>query len=387
MAFHDAYRLSLLRPGLYHADGQIRDEVYVYGSFLQSKMYGQGVRCSDCHEPHRAGLVADGDAVCTQCHSPAGNPRFPTLRLADYADPAHHFHAPSSAGARCVNCHMIERVYMGIDGRRDHSFRIPRPDISALVGTPDACTDCHAEEGAAWAAAEIAERYPQSAERDQSVATAFAAAAADPSAQAANLLTIAARGDLPGIVRASALDLLQPVADPGVAQHAAWALDDPDPLVREAAAALQVGLPPAERPLRLQASLEDPLRAVRIAAARALLGVPTDGQSPPLAAAMRRAFDEWEGAQRTRADFPEAQLALGGAALATRDVQGALGAFRETVTLDRELVAGWIMLTRLHWALGHPERARTVVAEALKFNPTAPELQELARSLGVQRHE
>jgi tetratricopeptide (TPR) repeat protein len=282
---------------------------------------------------------------------------------------------------------MIERVYMGIDGRRDHSFRIPRPDISALVGTPDACTDCHADEGAAWAAAEIAERYPQSAERDQSVATAFAAAAADPSAQAANLLTIAARGDLPGIVRASALDLLQPVADPGVAQHAAWALDDPDPLVREAAAALQVGLPPAERPLRLQASLEDPLRAVRIAAARALLGVPTDGQSPPLAAAMRRAFDEWEGAQRTRADFPEAQLALGGAALATRDVQGALGAFRETVTLDRELVAGWIMLTRLHWALGHPERARTVVAEALKFNPTAPELQELARSLGVQRHE
>ncbi|MEM7668856.1 MAG: multiheme c-type cytochrome, partial [Pseudomonadota bacterium] len=52
--FADAYRLSLLRDGLYHADGTIRDEVYVYGSFLQSRMYAKGVRCSDCHDPHAA---------------------------------------------------------------------------------------------------------------------------------------------------------------------------------------------------------------------------------------------------------------------------------------------------------------------------------------------
>ncbi|MEO1091354.1 MAG: cytochrome c3 family protein [Pseudomonadota bacterium] len=386
IAFHDAYRLALLRPGLYHADGQIREEVYVYGSFLQSKMYARGVRCSDCHDPHGARLELSGDAVCTQCHSPAGEPRFPTLRLADYAAPEHHFHDPRGEGARCVNCHMIERFYMGIDGRRDHGFRVPRPDISARVGTPDACTDCHADEGAAWAAAEIAQRYPESVVRDRLVAVTFAAAAADPSSQAADLLAIAERGDLPGIVRASALDFLQPVADPAIAARAAWALDDPDPLLREAATALQVGLPAGERPARLQASLEDPLRAVRIAAARALLDVPTDGQPPALAEPMRRAFDEWEAAQRTKADFPEAQLALGGAALAARDTRSALHAFRETVTLDRELVAGWIMLTRIHWALGRPDRARAVLAEALAFNPSAPELQELARRLGLRGH-
>ena len=94
--YHDAYNLSLLRPGLYHADGQILDEVYVYGSFLQSKMYARGVGCTDCHDPHTARPVAEGNAVCTQCHNPAGNPRFPTLTPADYDSPSHHFHEPGS---------------------------------------------------------------------------------------------------------------------------------------------------------------------------------------------------------------------------------------------------------------------------------------------------
>ena len=154
--YHDAYRLALLRDGLYHADGTILDEVYVYGSFLQSKMYAKGVRCSDCHEVHSAGLRVEGNGLCAQCHSPAGNPEFPSLRKALYDDPAHHFHEPGTAGAQCKNCHMVERVYMGIDGRRDHSFRVPRPDLAAETGAPDACTDCHSDRTPGWAAQQIA---------------------------------------------------------------------------------------------------------------------------------------------------------------------------------------------------------------------------------------
>ncbi|MDH3265734.1 MAG: cytochrome c family protein, partial [Gammaproteobacteria bacterium] len=37
------HRPALLEEPLYYADGQIRDEVYVYGSFLQSRMYAAGV--------------------------------------------------------------------------------------------------------------------------------------------------------------------------------------------------------------------------------------------------------------------------------------------------------------------------------------------------------
>ena len=134
-------------------------------AFLQSKMHAKGVRGSDCHDSHSARPVATGNAVCTQCHSEAGHLRFPSLNAARYDDPAHHFHAPDSEGAQCKFCHMIERTYMQIDGQRDHSFRIPRPDLTVETGSPNACTDCHADRDADWAAAEIASRFPGSRHR------------------------------------------------------------------------------------------------------------------------------------------------------------------------------------------------------------------------------
>ena len=266
--YHDAFGLALLRPGLYHPDGSIEDEDYEFGSFLQSKMHARGVRCSDCHEPHAAELRAEGNAVCTRCHSPAGNPEFPTLRPAAYDAPAHHFHAPGSPGAQCRACHMIERTYMGIDRRRDHSFRVPRPDLAA-TGSPDACTDCHADRDAAWAAAEIARRFPDSDHRGPHFATTLAAARWAPEEQVGALLALA-EGEGAGIVRATALELLPPVAAAD-ADRVAALLADPDPLVRAAAAGAFGGLPPAERLQRLTPALTDPARAVRLAAARALL--------------------------------------------------------------------------------------------------------------------
>ena len=123
-AFLDSHRLALLEEGLYHPDGQILDEVYVHGSFLQSKMYGAGVTCSDCHDPHSARVYDRGNALCARCHLPS-----------TYDVPAHHFHEPQSPGARCVECHMPETNYMVIDPRRDHSLRVPRPDVSVAIGT------------------------------------------------------------------------------------------------------------------------------------------------------------------------------------------------------------------------------------------------------------
>ena len=220
-AFHDAYRLALLREGLYHADGSIQDEVYVYGSFLQSKMYARGVRCTDCHDAHSARLKADGNKVCTQCHSPVGNPRFATLRKADYGDPSHHFHTPGSDGAKCKSCHMIERIYMGIDGRRDHSFRVPRPDLSVETNAPNACTDCHADRSPSWAAEEIKRRFSHAGQRGPHFSQVFATARRDPAESQEALLEIAKQGGLPGVIRASALDLLRLAADASIAARAA----------------------------------------------------------------------------------------------------------------------------------------------------------------------
>jgi hypothetical protein len=366
-AYHDAFSLALLRPGLYHPDGSILDEVFEGGSFLQSRMHSEGVRCSDCHEPHAATLRAPDNAVCTQCHSPAGNPAFPSLPQAVFDDPGHHFHPRDSAGARCVACHMIARTYMGIDTRRDHSFRVPRPDLAA-IGSPDACTDCHADREPAWAAAELRARFPASGHRGPHFGTTFAAARQDPALAVPRLLELAEEPGSPGIVRATALELMAGAGDAAVADRVGHLLGDPDPLVRAAAAGALRGLPPEQRLARLAPLLSDPLRAVREATAKALFDArPEPGT--PAADALAAALREWWEALMLRADFPETHLQIGGAALTLRDFDLALEAFGRATALDPQLVEAWSMVVRLEAALGDPEAAGASLARALAANP------------------
>ncbi|MCY4507404.1 MAG: cytochrome c3 family protein, partial [Acidobacteria bacterium] len=229
----DDFLPARLAEGLYHPDGQILDEVYVYGSFVQSRMHAAGVRCTDCHDPHRLTLRADGNAVCTQCHRERPVDRFPTLTPGRYDTPAHHRHEAGSPGAQCVNCHMPDRTYMVVDPRRDHGFRVPRPDLSAALGTPTPCTGCHDDRDDAWAAAAVAGW--SDAPPPPHFAPALAAGRAGDAAAAPALAALAADRGQPAIVRATALDLLRPLGRTAV-DAARTALDDADPLVRATAA-------------------------------------------------------------------------------------------------------------------------------------------------------
>jgi predicted CXXCH cytochrome family protein len=379
--FDDSYATALLRPGLYHADGQILDEVYVYGSFLQSRMYAQGVSCGNCHEPHSAELRAEDNAVCTQCHSPAANPEFPTLRPAAYDDPSHHFHPENSEGAQCTSCHMIERTYMGIDGRRDHSFRVPRPDLAADTGAPDACTDCHTDRDPDWAAAEIASRFPDSRHRGPHFGQVLAAGRADPIAAQADLVTLALNDDAPGIARATALWLLEQGGDATAATAVVPVLDDPDPIVRAAAVGAQRNAPDQDRVLRLLDRLADPRKAVRIAAAEALLTAQIARMPTVHQDALSAAVGEWQSSFANRLDFPETHLQLGGTALMLRNPPAAARAFREVVQLDPQQIDAWVILVRIAAATEGPEATRAVLREALILNPDATMLRQMLESL------
>jgi predicted CXXCH cytochrome family protein len=375
--FNDAYALSLLRPGAYHADGQILDEVYVYGSFLQSKMYQKGVTCTNCHEVHTARLKAEGNGICTQCHSPAGNPAFPTLDPKNYDDPSHHFHETGSAGAQCRSCHMIERVYMGVDGRRDHSFRIPRPDLSLETESPNACTDCHADRSSAWAASAIDGWYPDSTNRGPHYGQTLAAGRRDPVRARAALTGLSQDAAQPGIVRATALWLLEQTGDPQVATDVQPLLEDPDPLVRAAAAGVNVNAAPALRVQRLESALEDPTRLVRIEAARTLLNVPPSSIPPTASERLQAALREWQTGLYNRADFPETHLVIAGTALTMRNLQGAERAFREVLRMDPQREDAWVMLVRIADATRGPTAASSVLEEALQFVPGSDRLNSM----------
>ncbi|SDC23250.1 cytochrome c3 family protein [Ruegeria marina] len=379
--YHDAYTLSVLRPGLYHADGQILDEVYVYGSFLQSKMYARGVSCVNCHEPHAATLKAEGNAVCTQCHSPAGNPDFPSLSLAEYDTPAHTQHAPDSAGAQCKSCHMIERTYMGIDGRRDHSFRIPRPDIGAETGGPDACTDCHTDRGRDWAAGQISEWFPDSTRRGAHYGQVLARGIENAFTAAPDLAALALDDTQPGIVRATALFLLQPAVSADLAQTLAPLLADRDPLVRGGSVAMQRPLPPEDRAARLIPLLQDPLRAVRIAAAKELIDLPQGAMTRSQAAIWREGAGDLQRSLATRLDFPETHLVLGGIALRLRNMPAAARAFREVIEMDPQRAEAWPVLIEVTELTEGREAARSLLRRALSILPEDPRLRQLSMRL------
>jgi predicted CXXCH cytochrome family protein len=352
-AFANHYHLALLRDGLYFPDGQILDEVYVYGSFLQSKMHARGVRCTNCHEPHSSQLKADGNAVCTQCHGPTGNPSFLTLRKSAYDSPEHHRHPPGTAGAMCVSCHMPARIYMGIDSRRDHGFRIPRPDLTLRIGTPNACNDCHESESAAWAAEQITRWIPERPVTLPHYGELFAAAreGAD-SRTIEGLLALVGQEGTPAIVRATALDLLAGAGSQELTEKTAPLLSDPSPLVRAAAIPLQRFASPAPAAQRIAGLLDDPARSVRIAAARNLLGSPATQSLTGERSALRSAMRE-----------------IGGAALVLRNLAAAERAFSEAVNMDPQLGDGWIMLSRVQVARRDIDAALQTLHRAIDMMP------------------
>lgn len=298
--FLDFYDPSLLRAGLYFPDGQIQDEVYEYGSFIQSKMYAHNVRCTDCHEPHTLALKYEGNRLCAQCHQPG---KYDTL--------AHHRHTDATA-TQCVTCHMPTRTYMVIDERRDHSLKVPRPDLSVLLGTPNACNNCHTAEGedAAWAAQKIREWYGDTrpGEPPFGPALAFGQQAAPGGLEL--LAEVLRRKETPDIVRASAAALLSNY--PGSESDALCGrlMDDPNPLVRAAA----VGAVSSEALTRhmseVTSRLHDPVRIVRFAAAQRLVNEAGRLAEQRFGAPLKAALAEYRAAQELALDRAAAHINL-----------------------------------------------------------------------------
>jgi predicted Zn-dependent protease len=306
----DDFLPALLDENLYFADGQILDEVYEYGSFLQTKMHAKNVRCSDCHEPHALRLRQEGNLLCATCHS--ATPTLPahvdgaTLARKNYDSPEHHRHAPGTEGSRCVDCHMPARTYMGVDERRDHGFRVPRPDLAARMASPDPCASCH-DEGAEWAAAKVREWFgPKRAPEPFGVALAAGRAG---TAGAADALLALVASQEPALVRASALELLTRYPGQSALEAFVRGTRDPDGLVRHAALGGLEGLTGEQRLPFVGPLLSDPLRAVRSQAARLLFELPA-GALGPFAAAFEQARDEYEAIQRGLLERPESRLNL-----------------------------------------------------------------------------
>lgn len=354
----DHYLPVTLTAPLYYPDGQQRDEVYNWGSFLSSRMYSKGVTCGDCHDPHSGKPRAQGNSLCAQCH------------LASKYDAAtHHFHKPGTPGSRCVDCHMATTTYMVVDPRHDHSFRIPRPDLTTSLGVPNACSSCHREMSSTWAEAQLRKRYPHPKQGFQDFAAAFASAdRGEPDATIA-LAQLVANQEESAIARASALDRLALLGGENAVLAAEAGLKDPSPLVRHSAIGVYDSVPPDQR-LAVVPSLTDPLRAVRMRAARTLAPLPDPSLGAGGAAAYAKAADEYVAAEQFNADRPEDRTNLAGFYAERGRYMEAEAELRSALELDPGYVPAWVNLADLMRLRNREAEAESVLREGITHSPS-----------------
>jgi predicted CXXCH cytochrome family protein len=354
----DTHRAALLDAALYWPDGQQRDEVYNYGSFLQSRMFAKGVTCSDCHEPHSLKLRAQGNAVCAQCHLSA-----------KYDGPQHSFHPAGSKGGECTSCHMPTTTYMIVDPRHDHSMRIPRPDLSVKLGTPNACNQCHQDKKPEWAAAQIEKWYGHAPAGYQRFGAAFHAADHNGTGADASLRDVIADPEQPAIARASALARLRVERDPATLDAFRRSLNDSDPLVRRAAVSGLAQADPAVRVQLLVPRLVDPVRSVRMEAARALAGAPERSLAEADRPAFTRAIGEYVAAEQFNADRPESVANLGTLAMERGDVALAETQLKRAIALDPRYTPAVANLADLYRGTDREADADKVIRDALGVSP------------------
>lgn len=366
---HDTHLPALLEESLYHADGQIKDEVYVYGSFRQSKMYREGVTCSDCHEPHSLKLRAGGNAVCAQCHLPQ---KFDTR--------SHHFHKPDSKGASCVECHMPATTYMVVDPRRDHSIRIPRPDLSVKLNTPNACNQCHTDRSAEWAAEAVQKWYGHTPKGFQNFAEALHAGRRGAAKAERLLVQLASDDAAPNIARATALAQLGRYLSPTVLEVLQPTLHDHDPMIRASTLRALEALEPSARFQLTHHLLQDSVRAVRIEAARILAAVPQEQLTPEQRGVFAKAVEDYVAAQLVNADRPEPHLNLGILYLSRGDFSRAESAYHTALRLQPSFVQAYVNLADVYRVQQRDDKGEEALRKALEI---APQQGDVYHALGL----
>jgi tetratricopeptide (TPR) repeat protein len=371
---YNTHRLALLDEHLYFPDGQIKDEVYVYGSFVQSRMYAAGVTCKDCHEPHSLKLRAEGNQVCATCHLPS---RYDTT--------AHHHHPEESLSSACSACHMPQRNYMVIDARADHSLRVPRPDLSEALGTPNACNACHADKPAAWAAQALERWYPDSRHRGPHFGEMLRAAQTNSPQAAERLLALAADRKQPGIARATALDRLRDHARPQQLMTVQRLLNDDDALVRAAAVRWLELTDLQTRVDQGWALLEDPSRTVRLEAARVLAPVANQQLPDKFRAQLDQALREYVSAQQVNAERPEAHLNLGLIAAAQRKPLQAEQAYQTALRLDETFTPAYANLADLYRQYQRDSDGEKVLRQGIAAVPDDASLRYALGLLQVRK--
>jgi len=356
----DHYTPEWLRDDQYYADGQILGEVYEYGSFTQSKMYNLGVKCSDCHNSHSLKRKIEGNKLCLQCHVPD-----------KYDTKEHHFHKIETPASQCISCHMPGRYYMGNDFRRDHSFRVPRPDLSAKYGVPNTCNDaaCHGDKTAKWSSDAIVKWYGP--DRVKHFSEALAPGRDRTLQVLPALIELSADTSQPAIARSTAIMYMSDIVSDESYNAIVKMLKDPNPIVRHYSAKALDLYPPQAKKAALTPLLTDPSRSVRIAAMGALADTPAAEFIGTDKVNYDKAFkDYWIGLQM-RSDFPAGQMEIARYYERIANIPLAEKAYLQAIALDNRFNAARMNLASIYYSQGRIAEAEAMFLKVIEQEPDA----------------
>jgi tetratricopeptide (TPR) repeat protein len=364
----DHFDPLLPHPDNYFADGQIWEEVYVYGSFLQSKMYAHDVQCSDCHNPHSLELKESlvDNKLCMSCHEPV------------YNTPDHHFHEANTESSQCVNCHMTGRLYMEVDYGRDHSFRVPRPGQTAQFGTPNACNDCHSNQTPEWASLAIDEWYGE--DRLPHFSETLLKANESDREILPKLGELIADTSQPEIIRATAVWYAGRFPDRQSRDHIEQALWSESALVRSSATKAMENLADEIRIPALTELLDDKSRSVRLPAVRGLAELTAADFDPAYKNHFNGALQEYKEYLEVNRYFPQGEMNRGQFYEAQGDVDRAMEAYQNALERDPQFNPARINLAYLFNSLGENSRAEELLREVIDQEP---EFGQAYYSLGL----
>lgn len=372
--FLNHFNPSLPHPDSYFADGQIKEEVYVYGSFLQSKMFQEGIECSDCHDPHSLKLKAniEDNSLCMQCHEPAYNSR------------EHTFHKVNTEASQCVNCHMSGRYYMEVDFRRDHRFGVPRPDLSAEFGTPNACNSCHDSKSAEWAANAVEKWYGSN--RPNHFSEVLVKADSLGRQAMPELKKLIADTMQADIARATAVWYVgQFPSDEGL-NLLKEAVYDESPLVRKSASQALAALPDEMKTVGLQDALDDSVRSVRVIAAGGLVNLSVADIIGDLKSHYKSALEEYKEYLDANSYFPQGQMNRGQYFEKTGKIDKAIEAYKQALKKDAEFNPARINLAHIYNRQGQNGKAQQLLEKVIEQEPSyGPAYYSLALLLAEEK--
>jgi len=369
---------QLITQPIYHADGQISDEDYEYASFTQSKMFEKAIKCSDCHDSHSVRTLKTDNQLCLKCHRPD-----------IYDSPSHHFHkmAPDGGrhlinrgkpeyiqgtGSQCVNCHMAGKFYMGNDYRRDHSFRIPRPDLTISIKTPNACNDCHTDKNVAWSQSFIEKWY--GVKKRPHYGETFAAAVRNDPKAIPDLILYAGNELFPLMVRATAVTLLANYDDSLSKKTIEKSLSDPESIVRHSA--INSFRPEDVKSFEkiIKPLLNDPVKGIRVEAAIRLSEIPDNQLSAPAIKARKDALKEYQEVNLYTSDFPGGRYNLGIMYANGGELEKAAESYRKALKTDGLFYMAKVNLATIYNQQGKNDEAEKLLREVIVENPQIKEV-------------